>query len=243
MIVNEILESTEKFLEERTLADVAIGLGYSAVMLDDGSCGLAATLRREVADCCTLMERAGELAGQPASSLSEMILSTDILESAVGLATINAGINREVQSNVASPLEALAIGKDDIVGMVGYFRPLVEPIRQRCNQLHVFERNPADGESVYPDWASNVLLPQCNIVIISGTTLINKTIDHLLELCQGTVAILGPSTPMSPILKQRGVSFVFGISVRDASKVLKIVSQAGGMRAFRDAVEKVNLKL
>jgi hypothetical protein len=243
MIVNEILESTKELLKARIIADVAVGLGYSAVELDDGSCGLAATLRNEVSDCCTLVKRAGELAGCPASSLGEMILSTDVLESAVGLATINACINKELKSNVASPLETLATGKDDVVGMIGYFKPLVEPIRQRCKQLYVFERNPSGKESVYPDWAANVLLAQCNIIIISGTTLINKTLDHLLELCQGTVVILGPSTPMSPILKKRGVSFVFGITVRDASKVLKIVSQAGGARAFGKAVEKINLKL
>lgn len=243
MIVKEILESTESLLKERSIDDIVMGLGYCAVKLDDGSCGLAATLRSEVSDGCTLIERAGQLARQPASFLGELVLSTDILESAVGLATVNACVNKAVESNVATVLEALAIGKNDTVGMVGYFRPLVEPIRQKCHKLYIFERKPSDKEFVYPDWAVNVLLPQCHVVIISGTTLINKTLDHLLELCRGTVAILGPSTPMSPVLKPRGVSFVFGAKVRDARQVLKIISQGGGVRAFGETVEKVNVKL
>ena len=243
MIVSEIIESTERSLKGRTIEEVTIGLGYTAVKLDDGSCGLAATLRDEIGGCCSLIDRAGELAGCQACPLSELILSTDVLESAVGLATINACINKDIKSNVASPIEALGIGKDNVVGMIGYFEPLMELIQQRCNKLYVFERKPSDKKFLYPDWAASVLLPRCVIAIISGTTLINKTIDHLLELCQGTVAILGPSTPMSPIFKKHGVSFTFGSIVRDASKVLKIVSQAGGTLSFGKAVEKINLRL
>jgi len=243
MIVSEILESVEKSLKRRMVEEVAIGLGYTAVKLDDGSCGLATTLRDEIVGCCSLIDRAGELAGCQAYPLGELILSTDALESAVGLATVNACINKDIKSNVASPIEALGIGKDDVVGMIGYFEPLIEPIQQRCNKLYAFERKPSDKEFVHPDWSANVPLPQCNIVIISGTTLINKTIDHLLHLCQGTIAILGPSTPMSPIFKKHGVSFAFGSIVRDASKVLKIVSQAGGSLSFGTAAEKVNLRL
>ena len=218
-------------------------MGYTAVKLDDGSCGLAATLRDEITGCCSLVEKAGQLSGDKAHRLSELALSTDILESAVGLATINAALNKDTKSNVASAVEALEIGKGNIVGMVGYIEPLIEPIRQRCSQLYIFERRPPAKESVYPDWAANVLLPKCDVVIISGTTLINKTIDHLLKLCRGKVAIIGPSTPLSPVLNKHEVSFAFGSIVREPSKVLKIVAQGGGARNFGEAIEKINLRL
>jgi hypothetical protein len=243
MIVNEILESMEGALKTRIVEEVIVGLGYTAVKLDDGSCGLAATLRDEVVGCCSLVDRAGELAGCQACALSGLILSTDVLESAVVLATINTCINKDIKSNTAPPIEALEIGEDNIVGMIGYFEMLIETVQHRCKKLYVFERKPFDKEFIYPDWAANVLLSQCDIVMISGTTLINKTIDHLLELCQGKVAILGPSTPMSAIFKKYGVSFTFGGIVRDTSKALKIISQAGGTRSFGKAVEKINLKL
>ena len=243
MIINEILESVNEPLKGRTVEEVILGLGYTAVKLDDGSCGLAATLRDEIAECCSLVERAGQLSGGEAHSLGELALSTDVLESAVGLATINAVLNRDIKSNVAPPVEALEIGKDNIVGIIGYIEPLIEPVRQRCNKLYIFERRPPAKEFVYQDWAANVLLPQCDIAIISGTTLINKTIDHLLELCRGKVAIIGPSTPLSPVLKKHGVSFAFGSIVKEPSKVLKILTQGGGMRNFGEFVEKINLRL
>jgi hypothetical protein len=243
MIIKEILKSAEEPLKGRTVEEIRIGLGYTAVKLDDGSAGLAATLHQEITGCCSLIERAGDLSGCPAHPMSELALSTDVLESAVGLATINASINKDIKSNTSAPIEALEISEDNIVGMVGYFEPLIEPIQQRCRQLYVFERKPPEREFVRPDWAVNVLLSECDIVIISGTTLLNKTIDHLLELCRGTIAILGPSTPLSPIFKNYGVSFLFGTVVRDTNKLLKIVSEGGGTRLFRETVEKINLKL
>lgn len=42
------------------------------------------------------------------------------------------------------------------------------------------------------------MLPQCQVVILSATTLLNRTVDDLLDLCRNAreLAILGPSTPL-----------------------------------------------
>jgi uncharacterized protein (DUF4213/DUF364 family) len=243
MIAEEILEAVAQPLREQVVKDVVIGLGYTAVQLDDGHCGLAATPRDEITACCSLINRAGELTGGPASDLAQLLMSTGALESAVGLATVNAGMNRDVEGNAPPLIDALEIGKRDVVGMVGRIEPLIEPIQEQCDKLHVFERKPSDSEFVHPDWAATLLLSQCDVVLISATTLINKTLDALLGFCRGRVAVVGPSTPLSPILAQHGVSFVFGVVVRDTAKALEIVSQAGGARSFGNAVEKINLRL
>ena len=84
----------------RTLvADVRLGLGYTAVQLDDGRCGLAYTFRHELHEGCGVMSEAGTLAGRRASDLAQWAKSTDLLVSAVGLATLNALI--EVACNRA----------------------------------------------------------------------------------------------------------------------------------------------
>lgn len=246
MIIAEILQSVERELQRRSVVDVRVGLGYTAVELDDGACGLAATIRDETTSCCTVIKEAGELAGRNAYSLASLALSTDALESALGVATINAMLNSHDNKSVAGDvLEHLIITADDTVGMVGYFDPLIEPIRRRCKKLYIFERRLLGREDVYPDWAANVLLSQCSIAIITGTTVINKTIDHLLKLCSGQaeVAIAGPTTPLSAVFAQYSVSYLFGMKVRDADKVLKIVSEGGGTRRLGSAVLKVALKL
>lgn len=246
MLIDEILKLAKRDLQERIAEDVRIGLGYTAVKLDDNFCGLAATLRHEVAGCCSLVNKAGELVGQNAYQLGKLARSTDVLESAIGLATINASINKHVESNTNPPLKALQISKLDTVGMVGYFGPLIEPIQKKSKQLYVLERKPSEEEFVYPDWGANILLPKCDVVIISGTALINKTMDHLLSLCNSNkakIAILGPSTPLSPIFRKYGVDFLFGSIVVDPDKVLHIVSEGGGTRTFGENIRKINLKL
>ena len=45
MIINETLKSVIEPLRGRTVEEVILGLGYTAVKLNDGSCGIAATLR------------------------------------------------------------------------------------------------------------------------------------------------------------------------------------------------------
>ena len=53
---------------------------------------------------------------------------------------------------------------------------------------------------LYPDWAEYRLLPECDVVILTGTSVINGTIDQLLSWCSGAreVSVTGPSTPMYP---------------------------------------------
>ena len=52
--------------------------------------------------------------------------------------------------------------------------------------------------SVNPMDQQAILLPKCDIVILSGSTTINGTIDELLEMCSNAreIIMVGPSTPM-----------------------------------------------
>ncbi|MGQ9477271.1 MAG: Rossmann-like domain-containing protein [Candidatus Bipolaricaulia bacterium] len=253
MIIEDLLRSVEGALLQRRVEDIRVGLGYTAVRLDDGSCGLAATMRDEISACCTLLERAGTLSDQRADSLAELALSPDSLEATLGVATINAILGSralEGESTESEIVRDLAITERDSVGMIGYFGPLIGPIRKSCRELYIFERRlpafeAALGEAprVYPDWAVELLLPKCDVVLISGTTVVNKTLDHLLALCRGRVALVGPTTPLSEIFAKYGVSFLFGSRVRDPERVLKIVSEGGGTTTFGSAVSKVTVRL
>ncbi|HIC96771.1 TPA: hypothetical protein EYP12_09170 [Candidatus Bipolaricaulota bacterium] len=255
MIVKELLESVAEPARGRRVVDVRIGLGYTAVKLDDNSCGLAGTPKEELSPYChcTAVREAGSLAGREALSLAEWALSPEPLASALGIATINALLSSRIeikgQEGEGDILEHLPIKKDDIIGMVGHFGPLVEPLRRRCKRLYIFERRfqGQAAEGLYPDWAAELLLPQCTVAIITGTTLVNKTIDHLLELCRGPrlrlVALAGATTPLSPLFARYGVSHLFGVRVRDPARLLKVVSEGGGTPTFGDAVTKVAIEL
>ncbi len=240
MIIDELLEDGRERLNGRTVVDVRIGLGYTAVLLDDGGCGLAGTQTDGGDWGCTLLQDAGNLSNKPALEVAEEALSCHPVRSSVGVATINAVLNRHAQLG-PGPLEVLPVDGAR-VAMVGLFRPLVAELQERADELTIFERPPLSSNT-RPDWAAPRLLPECDVVLITSLTLVNQTLDGLLEHARGEVALLGPTTPQSKIFAKYGVRHLFGRLVRDTDRILAVVSQAGGTPLFRKAAPKTYLQL
>ncbi len=245
MLANEIVEHGLKLANQHAAADIRIGLGYTAVRLEDGSCGLAYTLHEKEYESCCVMPDAGKLAGRKASELIPWMISPDVTACAVGLATLNALINPPAAAVESDILDLLPVCPDDTVGMIGYFGPLVEPIKKRAQALHIFERRPDPEYEILPESAAQDILPKCQVVILSATTLLNHTIDGLLDLSKAAreIAILGPSTPFLPeIFSRYGVTMLSGLQVANPNQVLQIVSEGGGTRQFGRAVRKLSLR-
>ena len=247
MIVDDLLQFSEKRLKKRSVVDMRLGLGYSAVLLDDGSLGLAYSLRSGPFHCCEISDKAGELEDN-AWDLARLALTPRGIDSAVGVATINAAINPRVEAEQGDILEFLKLRPNDKIGMIGYFRPLVPKLREH-HELLIFERAPeraSQDDEVHPDWAAEKMLPTVDVAIITGTTIINKTIDHLLELTANAreIAVVGPSTTLAAnVFAKRGVTLLSGMVVEDVDKALKIVSQGGGARNLSKVSRKVTVHL
>ena len=61
--------------------------------------------------------------------------------------------------------------------------------------------------------------------MLSATTLLNHTIDGLLDYCKEAreIAILGPSTPFLPkLFSRRNVTILSGIQVVDGATTLPL---------------------
>jgi uncharacterized protein (DUF4213/DUF364 family) len=242
VLLDEVCDFLLPVASARSIAEVRLGLGYTAVQLDDGRCGLAYTFRDELHEGCGVISAAGTLAGRPAADLAQWAKSTDLLDSAVGLATLNALIGAPVAATDADLLAELRVTSTDVVGMVGYFGPFIGPLRSRVKALHVFERRPAGDSGVLPESAAVEILPQCGVVILTATTLLNRTLDDLLACCRSAreVAIVGPSTPLLPaVFASGGVTLLSGVQVVDGQRVLRVISEGGGTRQFGSAVRKL----
>ena len=246
MLVDEICQHVLGRAAGHTAADIRVGLGYTAVSLDDGHCGLAFTLHDKDYESCTVVAEAGSLAGRKASELVSWITQEDETACAIGLAAVNALVEPPRGAVALDILEQLPVGLEDTVGMIGYFGPLVSSIQKAAKMLHIFERQAIPELGVLPETATVDLLPQCTVVVMSATTLLNRTIDGLLDLCKAAreIAILGPSTPfvLEPFRK-RGVTILSGVEVVDSARVLRVVSEAGGTRSFGSAIRKLTIRL
>jgi len=89
----------------------------------------------------------------------------------------------------------------------------------------VVERKPQSGD--IPDSEAKRVIPQADVIAITGTALINGTMGELLSLCpkKSLVMVLGPTAPLSPVWFDYGVDLVSGTRVVDPELVLRLVSE------------------
>ena len=221
-LIDDILSS----IEEGPADDIRVGLKYTAVRIRD-RVGLAYAFP----EFRSPPKNAGNLLGTNTLPLAK---SWSITEASIGTASINALLkprNYKVM-NIVDHILAIAHNYDKI-GVVGRF-PFIDSLGK---DVFVFERRPMQGE--LPDTAAETLLPKCDLIVISGSAFVNKTLQRLLELSNGYTFVIGPTTPLTPILLEYGADIIAGAIVNDAEKALEIVSQGGGTPSLKSVVKFV----
>ena len=165
-------------------------MGYTAVVLDDGGCGLAGTMADPSDWRCTVLPEAGELVGWPAVQAAEMALAKNPVAASVGVATVNAALNRAGEAG-PDVLDVLPIDGAR-VGMVGMFEPYVDRLRRRAAELHVFERRPV-APGVLPESEAERILPECDVVILTSLTLVAVCCPLVLQAGEPVNPNLSPA--------------------------------------------------
>jgi uncharacterized protein (DUF4213/DUF364 family) len=89
----------------------------------------------------------------------------------------------------------------------------------------VLELRPRPGD--LPAERAAEVLPQADVIALTGTSLVNHTFDGLIGLCrpEALVVMLGASTPLTPVLFELGVDAVAGTLVVDIPAALRGVAQ------------------
>jgi uncharacterized protein (DUF4213/DUF364 family) len=246
-ILNQIYGiSSDKALGIK-VKDVRIGLGYTAVLLENNQTGLAYTMPQDFVEGCSVFHDALPLTGKKAKELLSFLKSDQSIKLTVGLATANALTNSEKdEMNTGDVIQNMDIRVTDMVGMVGLFTPLITSLKEKAASLKIFEINPErQKKGILSIDSLKKELPKCQVAIITSTTLLNHTFDDVLALTKGCreVVMLGPSTPLIPeAFKDTPVSCLSGVIVVKPQKILRIISEGGGMRYFRDTIKKVNIR-
>ncbi len=203
--------------ERAVVSDVRIGLGYTGVMLEDGRAGVAYTFREEAKGGCSVFRKFRPVSGRRSSELVALLESDDPIEAAVGLACANSLVNVEDTRFLnGDVLKHVDLRSNDHVGMVGHFGPLVEVLEERARTLTVFERIEEPSGLLRPTEEATELLPKCQVALITATSIINHTIDKLLEAAQECreIVVLGASTPLMPeVFHGRKVTLLSGVIV------------------------------
>ncbi len=240
-VQNRLLDFLKPRAGGAVVADVRIGLGYTAVKLESGHAGVAWTPKSD-APCCTHFQAAGTLVGRPARELLAFLVDEkSALARTVGLATANALLSALPHPPVSREevISTLTIAADERVVMVGYFAPVIAQLRKIGCQLDIVELNPHEGETVTPEQGKKALA-ECSVAILTGTSLINGTCDELLAGLGAPRAavLLGPSSPLcDEIFMGTKITHVAGSRVRDVDAVLRTVSEGGGTMLIKKYVD------
>lgn len=173
----------------------------------------------------------GNFAGMPLQKLAEASKSWNLTEASFGMAAVNAYYNtpaRLEKLQAFEPFDHYCTQGLDLrgkhIGVVGHLN-MPESVRQQAASIRILERSPRPGD--YPDSACDWLLPQCDVVIITASTLVNKTLPHLLELCKDAYTILaGPSCPMCPELLEMGFDRLAGLVITDREGMQQKIAAA-----------------
>ena len=199
-------------------------------------CGLASTLRGKRQPGVPLVSQAGHLESLTGLELAALTQSEQPTLVSVGMAAMNALLPHQPASWVDLNAEDVIAshGAGQSVALIGHF-PFVERLRAKVGDLTVLELDPQPGD--LPVSTASDVLPQAQVVAITGMTLLNHTLDGLLELCapDALVILLGPSVPLAPILFERGVDILCGSIVTDTDTVLTAVRQGANFRQVHRA--------
>jgi uncharacterized protein (DUF4213/DUF364 family) len=226
-----------------------IGLIYCAVQLESGSTGVAFTFpaERSARPCGAGLSGQGHLAGREAGALIEHLGGEDLVSSALGMAASNAVIAdsfADPSARGGDILDHLDIREGDRICMVGCFLPVLERLGNLAVEVTAVDQAAKPGAE--PAESSERLLPESQVAIITGTSIINNTVDDLLRLAAGCreVAILGPSTPLlAQAFRGFQVHCLSGIRIDDPDAVFRIIGEGGGFRFFKNHTTKLNIRL
>lgn len=215
---------------------------FALVRTDAGATGLA------------LADRAGRrepppeaVIGAPLRSVAALVKSWDFQQAALGVAALNAFFNTEVR--VHAFRDALIGADEDVftllapllpgrkVGVIGHFAGL--PRLAAARELVVLERDPSGDD--LPDPAAEYELPSCDLVIITGTTVANKTLPRLLSLASNArVVLVGPTTPFAPEVYGDRVAQLATARVCEPGRCADLVRLGASMRTVKQTLTRFN---
>lgn len=268
-----ILEETRKTLSAslgnslRTLVveRIVVGLFFTGVKLNNGKGGLCFTPIKTIPEavCCPssakVMPASGRLTGRKTVQFLDEMFSGNPLKKTMGIAVLNALSSTYWEMHPPETyririgidaLDDVIFPDDELVVVVGALVPTIRSLKQRGKPFAIIELDPStlkadELEFFVPFEKAHDVVPQADLLVVTGTTLINDTLEGLLEMRrpEAEVIVVGPTASMIPdAFFARGVTRIGGVMVTDADRVLNVIAEAGsGYHFFGKGAEMIGI--
>ena len=268
-ILSETIEAVRSVLGREldglTVERAVVGLFFTGVKLSNGIAGACATPIKTIPEsvCCPSsamsMPFPGKLRGRPAFDLAQEALGENGIRRAVGIAAMNAladtcwrrrpNPDTELQLGIDA-FDATEIYPGDRVVVVGAFVPFLRELKRRRQSYLVLEQDPATLKAdelpfFRPAEQAAAVVPQADVLMITGTTLINDTLEELLALANpaARVTMVGPTVTMLPdAFLRRGADVLGTVRITAPEDFLDILAEGGsGYHFLGRSAQKVVL--
>lgn len=213
--------------------DVRIGSSWGYVS-DEENCGIGVMYPIE----SRMPRYKNDWTGRPLRDIACCAKSWNFIEASIGVAAINCYYNsRERAEQCGVRIPTARAGEDRMndpfisyqkqvrgknVAVVGHF-PYLENLFEPICSLSILELDPQKGD--FPISASEYLIPAADYVFLTCGTLTDKRLPRLLELsAHAHTVLVGPATPMTPILFSYGIDDMSGFVFRDMEKADRILT-------------------
>jgi uncharacterized protein len=263
--IEAIREILGRELDDLTVERTVVGLFFTGVKLNNGVAGTCATPIKTIPEavCCPSsamsMPFPGKLRGRPAFDLAREALGENGIRRAVGIAAMNALADTcwrrrphpdtELQIGIDA-FDATEIYPGDRVVVVGAFVPFLRELKRRRQSYLVLEQDPATLKAdelpfFRPAEQAAAVVPQADVLLITGTTLINDTLEELLALANpaARVTMVGPTVTMLPdAFLRRGADVLGTVRITAPEEFLDILAEGGsGYHFLGRSAQKVVL--
>jgi uncharacterized protein (DUF4213/DUF364 family) len=252
-------------LDEITIERAVVGLFFTGVKLSNGIAGTGATPIKSIPEavCCPSSAMAmpfpGKLRGRRAADVAREALSDHGIRRTVGIATVNALADYcwqrrphpdvELRHDVDA-FDATDIRHGDKVVVVGAFVPFLKELKRDGQAFLVLEQDPATLKAdelpfFRPAEQAPEILPHADVVLITGSTLVNNTLERLLGLTRrdARVTVVGPTVGMLPdAFLARGADVLGCVRITEPDAFLDLLAEGGsGYHFFGRSAQKLVL--
>ena len=266
-ILGEIADDARAKLGARlaslTVERAVMGIFFTGVKLSDGSGGICATLNKDVPDavCCpsssAQIHPPGNIRGRKAADFLDDLAARSPLRRILAIAVLSAlcAASRKAEPPTrytirrgVDALDAVEVPRAAHVVIVGAFVPVIKAMKGRGQSFRILEKDPAtlkaDEMPFYaPAEQAPVEVPKADVLFVTGTTLINDTLEPILAAAKpgAKIVVVGPTASLSPEpLFRRGVTLVGGVDVTDPDLLLDLLAEGGsGYHFFGKAAERI----
>ncbi|AFS78932.1 hypothetical protein DUF364 [Gottschalkia acidurici 9a] len=219
--IDKLYETLGDEINSLTVERIVFGLFFTGVKLSNGKGGLSYTPIKALSDavCCPssayAMPTSGKMTGKNVRYFLENMFSGSPLKKTLGIAVINALAttcwsmgkqnNTYIIESSLDPIDKIEVEENTHTVIVGALVPYIKMLIKNNRDMSILELDPTtlkgkELDHYVPSERANEVIPIADYVIITGTTLINDTLEGLLELAKPTakIIVVGPTVSMMP---------------------------------------------